>query len=200
MAARKKRKSKAPEAPSNPALQSGANRRAVAVLTKKLADDLEKIEEQKKLLGKHEARLLNTYKKDTGRSKRATKRALAFYRMEDSIARDTEIGDQIDVMKDLGMGNAMPLFKEAATEAALAADLERESATPGFIQGLGRQAFADGVRFDEAPYTGPRDSDAGKARDKWETGWLAAQKTKEDAAAAKSAEKAAAKAAAATTH
>ena len=41
--------------------------------------------------------------------KRATKRALAFYKMEDSVARNTEITDQIDVMKDLGLGRDMPL-------------------------------------------------------------------------------------------
>lgn len=193
MAARKKRGTKKGQ-PSNPSIPAGANRRAMATLTKKLALDLEKIDDQKRLLGKQESRLLDQYKKDTGRSKRATKRALAFYKMEDSVARNTEITDQIDVMKDLGLGRDMPLFQEAAAEAALASDLEREAATPGFIRSLGVQAHIDKVPFNECPYdeaANAGDAQAKAAKLKWEDGWLAEQGKKDEAEARKREAKAA---------
>lgn len=176
----RKKKGRSAAAPPSAPTPPGHNRRAVAMLTRKLADDLDKIEAQKKMLAKQETRLFNTYKKDTGRSKRATRRALGFYRMDDSTARSTEINDQIEVMRDLGMGADMPLFKEAANEAALQSDLDRERAAPGFIDKLGRQAFADGVKFDACPYDGIPTDDARKAKEKWEWGWQGALKDKED--------------------
>lgn len=172
---KKSKHKRPPTRTTEPPSKAGANRRAVAVLTKKLADDIEKLDEQKRLLARQEARLLNQYKTDTGRSKRATKRALALYKMEDSTARDTEIGDQIEVMRDLGMARGeMPLFEQAGAEMALTADLVKETAKPGYIRSLGRAAFKDGDAFNSCPYDGT-DDDAKRARAMWEEGWLAEQ-------------------------
>ena len=168
MAKMKKRKKTA-----NQSIAMGANRRAVAGLTRALAQKLDKLREQKALLAKQETNLFNQFKKDTGRSKRATKRALQFYFMEDSAARTTELEDQIETLRDLGLGGDLPLFKQAADEAALAADLERERERPGYIADLGRSACVGKMPFDGCPY--PTGAAAKVAREKWEHGWLAEQ-------------------------
>jgi len=160
---------------SAPKMPAGANRRAVAQLTIRLAKDVKRIRDEKAELAKEEAALFNTYKKDTGRSKSATKRALAFYLMEDSVARQTEVSDQIDVMADLGMAVDLPLFHAASGEAGVAADMEREVANPGFIAGLGAKARRDGVGLDECPYPESAES----ARKRWTDGWQDEQNRQE---------------------
>lgn len=163
----------------NPKLPAGANRRAMASLTIKLSDDLARLEEQKRMIGRQEKRILDQYKKDTGRSKGAAKKMIQLYRMDPTV-RDTMIRDMTDIATDLGMATDMPLFAEAVGQAGLAADLERERATPGFFERLGEQAFKDGLKMDDCPY--PQDDQAGRdARDKWERGFVNAKEAKDKA-------------------
>ena len=189
--AKRKTKAKSAKKPTNPPIPTGANRRAVADLTRGLASKLEKIKEQKALLAKQENNLFDQFKKDTGRSKRATKRALAFYFMEDSTARATEISDQIETMRDLSLTRDLPLFAEVAGEAALAADREREQSTPGYIESVGRAAFADGKKLGDHGYP----DDAKDAIEKWQLGFTAAAADRDEEIARKAEERAHARAA-----
>lgn len=178
-AAKKAARAKKQGPAENPKIPAGANRRAMASLTIKLSDDMAKLEEQSKMLGRQRKRLLDTYKKDTGRSKIAVMKMIQLYRMDPTV-RDTLIRDMTDIATDLGMASDMPLFAEAVGQAGLAADLERERATPGFLERLGAQAFADGLKLDDCPY--PQDEQAGRdARDKWERGFVNAKEAKDKA-------------------
>lgn len=157
---------------------AGQNRRAMAVLTHNLARELEGIDEKIALLNKQKKNRFDQYKKDTGRSKRAAAKAMAYMKMEDTVARQTELNDFGEIMEDLGMMDA-GLFKQASANAGFAADMIREQSTPGFIEGLGRQAFKDGKKFEEHGY--PSDGpDTLLAIEKWQRGFHAAQKQKEE--------------------
>lgn len=167
-------KNKATRAP----VQAGENRRAMAVLTHNLARELEGIDEKIALLNKQKKNRFDQYKKDTGRSKRAATKAMGYMKMEDTVARQTELNDFAEIMEDLGMMDA-GLFKQASANAGFASDLIREQSTPGFIEGLGRQAFKDGKKFEDHGY--PSDGpDTLTAIDKWQRGFHAAQKQKEE--------------------
>lgn len=110
----------------------------------------------------------------------------------DPAARQSILADELGVLEDMGVPVDLPLFQQASQEAQLAADKTREQATPGFIESLGRQAFQDGKKFEEHGYP----ENAVAEIDKWQRGFLAGQKAKEEADWKKAEDAKAAKAAA----
>lgn len=173
--AAKRKTGRAKAKPSAPKIEAGANRRAMAVLTHKLSGDIAAIDEKIGLLNKQKANRYDQYKKDTGRSKSAARRAMAFFRMEDSVARMTEINDQAEIMQDLGLMDAS-LFQNAGAEASLAVDKVQDQMTPGYIESLGRRAFREKRNFDSHSYP----SDARAEIEKWERGFLDEARIKEE--------------------
>lgn len=176
--------------PDNPKIETGSNRRAIAVLTRNLRKEVEKIEAQEEMLRNQKGRLFDTYKKDTGRSKQAAKRILRMAEM-DPVTRDTIIKDELEILEDLGMATDMPLFAEAAKEQSAVEALEREQSIPGYIEHMGRQAFEAKYTMDQHPFP----PDAKDVIAKWEAGFIAAQTEKDEADERKREERAAAKAA-----
>ena len=176
-----KRKAKAKKAngtakPANPKIEAGANRRAAAVLTRKLRSDIEAVEEKEQVLRKQKKNLFERYSADTGRSIVATKRILQLAKTDPTV-RDTLVKDEIAVLEDLGMAVDMPLFADAAKKQATVDALETEASMPGYINGMGRNAFAKGLTLEQHPF----EDDAKDAIARWEEGFIQARTEKDEA-------------------
>lgn len=176
--------------PDNPKIPAGANRRAIAVLTRNLRVEIEKVEELEQGLREKKKRLFDIYKNDTGRSLVAVKRILQLAKM-DPIVRDTLLKDEMSICEDLAIAPDMPLFAEAAKEQAAVDAAMNDQVLPGYIEGMGRDAFAARRTMDQHPFP----PDAKDVIEKWQNGFIAAQTEKDEADEKKRQERAAAKAA-----
>lgn len=185
----KRKKAKPAKKTANPPIEHGANRRAMAVLTRNLKREVEKIEEQEALLARQKKKRFDDYKKDTGRSLQAAKRILRLAGMDPNV-RDTIVKDELAILEDLGMQTDMPLFAEASKEQMAVEALEREQSIPGYVEGLGRDAFQARRTLDQHPFP----ADAEGLIGKWQAGFIAARTDKDEEDARKQSERQAARA------
>jgi hypothetical protein len=201
MASKRKTKAKTKPArkPENPPIPSGANRRAIAVVSRNLHRKLDEIDARKEAIRKEEKKIWDNYKNDTGYSLEAARHVRKLAKMDPAV-RDTLIKDQLAIIEDLALqADDMPLFAQAAKEQAAVSAMENEMVIPGYIEGMGRDAFAARRTMDQHPFP----ADANDTIEKWQAGFIKARtekdeadQKKQDERAAKRAEAVAARAAA----
>lgn len=191
MAKAKKAKKQTAKKPDKAPIPSGANRRAIAVLTRNLHRKLDEVDARKEAIRKEEKKLWDTYKNDTGYSLEAARHVRKLAKM-DPVVRDTLIKDQLAIIEDLALqADDMPLFAATAKEQAAVSAMENEMLLPGYIEGLGRDAFHAKRTMDQHPFP----ADAKDTIAKWEAGFIKARTEKDDEDQRKREERAAARAA-----
>lgn len=191
MAKRKTKAKIATKKPENPPIPSGANRRAIAVVSRNLHRKLDEIDARKEAIRKEEKKIWDNYKNDTGYSLEAARHVRKLAKMDPAV-RDTLIKDQLAIIEDLALqADDMPLFAKTAKEQAAVSAEENEMIIPGYIEGMGRDAFQAHRTLDQHPFP----ADATATIEKWQAGFIKAKTRKEEEDQRKQEERAAARAA-----